>query len=105
MHLEMAAFRLAAKACDAHVPAESSINSAIKSILAIFMFPSSFGPSYVFAFGHSAIPTAMSLLCISWQRPPSPHVASVAAIIVRQGSLRVLQRIGDALVRGRAQDV
>jgi len=39
MHLEMAAFRPAAEACDAQVTAESPTNSAIKSILAIFMFP------------------------------------------------------------------
>jgi hypothetical protein len=32
-------------------------------------------------------------------------VTGVASVTVHQGGFRVLQRIGDALVRGRAQDV
>jgi hypothetical protein len=39
MHLEMAAFRPAAEACDVHVAIESPAKSAIKSTFAIFMFP------------------------------------------------------------------
>jgi hypothetical protein len=39
MHLEMASSLPAAEACDVQVAAESHAEKAIKSILAIFMFP------------------------------------------------------------------
>jgi hypothetical protein len=39
MHLEMAASLPAAEACDDQVATESPARSAIKSMLAIFMFP------------------------------------------------------------------
>jgi hypothetical protein len=39
MHLEMASSLPAAEACDVQVAAESHAKRAIKSILAIFMFP------------------------------------------------------------------